>query len=747
MRLRPRSITGTRRAQPWLGLMARVWILLAVTPAMPTLVGAQGAGVEARVYNVSGRVLVSGRAHPAFVAARGRVLAPGDEIDTRSGGQVVIALSDGSQVIVQPGSLVILKDYRVADSLRELLQILAGRVRIKVNHFGGRANPYRVNSPTASIAVRGTEFDVAVDATGETQVTVYEGVVEVTSRTDPSQKVLVEPGRSVIIRPNGEVRSFIAGLGSGRGDGGATDTNQSQSRNNRVAAAKSKQSQTNSSDTGNTGNAGAGTGVGTRSQSSNNNNSNNNSRNNTWWGASSKASSGEAADAYERDLDSIIAPGSAPFVSRFAAFSDSHLDSFGNPAYATEFAKAEGRVFLLPSFSHPRGPEFNPALFGLGSAHPVDRGLSPQTSLFIPVPQLGGVVGGSFSLSHRSLQSLGYSEVKGSFFSPTTQEATADSTSSTTFNGSLIFARRFGADGRTSLGLALDRLTGQDSFHNLTTQSQKGKLQTRENLDSDSDAARTRFTIGLARDLGRATKLGVSYRYGMTDASDRDRLHTSNGKSLGLDSTLSSGHSSELGLSLRAPITSRLFYGVEGTLLFTNLDAQLKRAVFLNSRENDRAKRGTLGVGIGYALRRRTLIGLDVTGGFSGTNNWWREDATKSLLEAEQQRTRFWALHAAVQTDIWRGLFASASVLTVAQSRTTDQVLYPDRFGRRFTAEGVFAPNSQTRDGSTNYYSHFGAGWRLSSSFLAQYVLSTDYGRTAPSHILLLRYTFSFGPK
>ncbi len=72
--------------------------------------------------------------------------------------------------------------------------------------------------------------------------------------------------------------------------------------------------------------------------------------NNSPWGSSSRASSGDAADAYERDLDLIIAPGSVPFVSRFTAFSDSHLDSFDNPSYATEFKTAEGRVFFAAVF-------------------------------------------------------------------------------------------------------------------------------------------------------------------------------------------------------------------------------------------------------------------------------------------------------------------------------------------------------------------------------------------------------------
>ena len=132
---------------------------------------------------------------------RGFALNPGDSVDTRGGGQVVIELSDGSMVVVQPESVVVLKDYRAAGSLRELFEITLGRVRVKINHFGGRPNPYRMNSPTASIAVRGTEFSVAVDAQGDTQVEVYEGAVEVTSLTDPNRRALIEAGRGVLVRP------------------------------------------------------------------------------------------------------------------------------------------------------------------------------------------------------------------------------------------------------------------------------------------------------------------------------------------------------------------------------------------------------------------------------------------------------------------------------------------------------------------------------------------------------------------
>src|ERR1051325_3483335 len=146
---------------------------------------AQLAVVQARVAGVSGRAVITRQSHTQSNLVRGVIVNPGDEIDTRSGGRVTLELSDGSMLIVLPGSHVVLQDYRNASSLRELLHITLGHVRIRINHLGGRPNPYRINSPTASIAVRGTEFSVAVDTQGDTQVVVFEGAGEVTSLSDP----------------------------------------------------------------------------------------------------------------------------------------------------------------------------------------------------------------------------------------------------------------------------------------------------------------------------------------------------------------------------------------------------------------------------------------------------------------------------------------------------------------------------------------------------------------------------------
>jgi hypothetical protein len=174
---------------------------------------AQVTPVEARVASVSGAALISNGGQVPTAAQRGEVLFPGEEIDTRGGGHLAIELTDGSLVLVRPGSRVLLKDFQAASTLREMFEVLLGRVRVKINHFGGKPNPYRINSPTASIAVRGTEFSVAVNGVGDTEVIVYEGLVEVTSLSNPQNKVLVHPGQGVIVRPNQDIRFFAFGSG------------------------------------------------------------------------------------------------------------------------------------------------------------------------------------------------------------------------------------------------------------------------------------------------------------------------------------------------------------------------------------------------------------------------------------------------------------------------------------------------------------------------------------------------------
>ena len=81
------------------------------------------------------------------------------------------------------------------------MNLMVGRVRFYVQRLGGRPNPYRVTTPTALIAVRGTIFEVNVDEAQFAEVRCLEGRVAVETVGLPDREVILEPGRKTLVRP------------------------------------------------------------------------------------------------------------------------------------------------------------------------------------------------------------------------------------------------------------------------------------------------------------------------------------------------------------------------------------------------------------------------------------------------------------------------------------------------------------------------------------------------------------------
>ena len=685
-------------------VQALIVVALAFACAAP-VTRAQGTSVEARVASVSGSALLSNAAQPPSVAKRGDVLFPGEEINTRGGGHLTIELTDGSLVVVGPGSRILLKDFRTASSVRELFEILLGRVRIQINHFGGKPNPYRINSPTASIAVRGTEFSVAVNGIGETEVVVYEGLVEVASLSNPQNKVLVHPGQGVIVRPNQDIHFFafnpadeIAGLGGTPEAGG---NNQSRSSV-----------------------------TGIDSQESENVNSPRNS-----------------PGVYDRFIENVIDARQGPLFLRFTAYPDSFLDSLENPAYATEFSAPAGRVFLLPSFRGNQGVGATQSAFFSSPAGSIDYSLSPQGSFFTPLPDHRTSIGVGVAAFRSGVQSFTQddaSSLSGSLFPPGTigTRTSADSTNTSFLSGTFAVAHVFGDEKRTSVGLGLDHVKGWGSLLNLVTQQDAAGHIASERIDSKSNLSQTRIKVGVSHDFSGERKLGIYYSSGFVAADFGNVSHTLIGRPQSLDTTQSAGRSSEVGIRFRGVLTKKLFYGAQASWFLLSLDDQLKLSAVVNSHAHDRTTGSSFAVGFGYALRPRIVFTLDLAGGFSNTTTMRTEDSTGNLLERNRRSSPFLSAHGAVQADVWKRLFVSGSLLTVGQTVSTNLALYPDQFGRSLTSSGAFAPNGITRDRSITYYSEYSAGWYFTNNFLAEYVFSTNYGLTRPSHIFLLRYNF-----
>jgi hypothetical protein len=698
--------------------------VLGLAAALCFHASAQSTTVVARASSVSGRALLfnTGVAVPTALTA-GYILTPGDRIDTRGGGRVVIELSDGSMVIVSPESVVTLKDFRAASSLRELFEITLGLVRVKINHFGGKPNPYRMNSPTASIAVRGTEFIIQVDASGATEVTVIEGSVEVTSLTDPARSILLQAGQSF---------RLIASIAPPQNRGGDRDGQPPPN----LQQAKAPEPPHDGAPGGPPPPQGPQQQppqqpqpppIGKAALPHNDHDGD-------------ESSPRGNAGTYNRYLAALADIGQVPFLLRYNAFAEPHLDALENPAYATTFRSFEGRIYFLPTFHGAQTLEENQSTFGPGGSLPSDYSISPQISMFAPAG--GFTFGGSASLSR-----VGSNAVNTTSFnydgplmprgpnSGTLQ--TGGSATTNFYSGALVAARQFGAN---SFGLELASLRGTGSSSTVSTYGHDGS----ELLNSTNDVTQTRITLGYARDLGRTARLGVYYRYAFIDSTDRDALHLVGNLPAGLESTATSGHSFEIGVRLRGQITRRLYYGFAGSWLGISLLDGLVRTDTTNSHERDRAYRGSTAIGLGYSLTRRTILTFDLAGGAAHNTALRTEDSTFRLLQDAGGSNRFVSIHGAVQHDLTRRLFLSASFLQVWQSNDLNLSVFPDRYGNVVAVSDAFFSLTPVF-GAASRFSDYGAGWRFTPNLWVQYIYSTDYGLSPATHSLMLRYTFGSG--
>jgi len=130
-------------------------------------------------------------------------------IVTGPDGHATFQVSDGSTFEVFPNSHLVFR--KNAWNVKDLIDLLVGRIRVHIEHFGNVPNPNRILTPTAVISVRGTTFDVTVDDNDEaTTIEVEDGLVEVRHALLPSENMKrLGPGeslkvsRSVPIAQNG----------------------------------------------------------------------------------------------------------------------------------------------------------------------------------------------------------------------------------------------------------------------------------------------------------------------------------------------------------------------------------------------------------------------------------------------------------------------------------------------------------------------------------------------------------------
>ena len=168
-------------------LRSLVAVLCAVL-ALATSAHAQGAATVARVLAVQGRATVTrGPAGPPQALAAQAALQRGDTVQTEAGARVRIGFDD--QTTITLGELTTLRITRAGTApVRAFAP--AGAIRIVSPRVGTE-----VWTPTAIVAVRGTDWMMQVDPGGSTAVLSADGKVAVSNaRRDVRGTVLLTPG-------------------------------------------------------------------------------------------------------------------------------------------------------------------------------------------------------------------------------------------------------------------------------------------------------------------------------------------------------------------------------------------------------------------------------------------------------------------------------------------------------------------------------------------------------------------------
>ena len=178
--------------------MRKVLPLLLVL-LLPSALLAQGTLRVASMYGHVELRPVSSRAFTPLTASA-QAVKVGDELRTGPDGTVVLEVPDGSYMVVSENTTLTIDDYW-SGNLRSLINLMVGKVRFHIQRLGGRPNPYRVTTPTALIAVRGTTFEVTVDDAQNAEVRCLEGQVAVETVGLSDREVILNPGRKTLVRP------------------------------------------------------------------------------------------------------------------------------------------------------------------------------------------------------------------------------------------------------------------------------------------------------------------------------------------------------------------------------------------------------------------------------------------------------------------------------------------------------------------------------------------------------------------
>ncbi|MCD6412876.1 MAG: FecR domain-containing protein [Elusimicrobia bacterium] len=151
---------------------------------------------EAIITDVTGSAFLSSQGIWKKAAPQ-TVVRAGDSITTEIGAEVTLSFAAGHTVKISGNSIFSIEKNE--ENLKEL-DLWLGELSAKVQKLAP-SQKFRVYTPAAVCAVRGTKFDVSVSEDKRTEVYVSDGIVGVMDRSGLGEEVFVEKGMMTSVAP------------------------------------------------------------------------------------------------------------------------------------------------------------------------------------------------------------------------------------------------------------------------------------------------------------------------------------------------------------------------------------------------------------------------------------------------------------------------------------------------------------------------------------------------------------------
>ncbi len=160
----------------------------------------------AEVVQVQGDIRVD--AAPASLQTGARI-QEGARLQVPPDGYLRLRLADGSEIAILAGADVRLRRLRgprPAAPAETVIELRQGRLRSDVRPQP-QGRRFEVQAPGVVASVRGTRFDMAVDATGRTRTAVTEGAVLLQPTSGNQAATLLQAGDSAVLPAGSQDRA------------------------------------------------------------------------------------------------------------------------------------------------------------------------------------------------------------------------------------------------------------------------------------------------------------------------------------------------------------------------------------------------------------------------------------------------------------------------------------------------------------------------------------------------------------